>query len=264
MSQRSKASMKAYKDSQLPTGATPVRTAAHRAVLEDFIDSAVFIEDGVNTDVRYFFQDDFLTELSIYPYSINSGSSGWSTSGQDATEKSFGVYSLETQTNTNGGAVALGNNGAGFIFGYGHTITLKMRISLSALSDGTDTYTAYLGFIDNSSAGDHVDGCYFRYTHGTNSGKWEAVNSSNSTRTAVDTGVTAVTTNQIFTITVNSDASSVSFEIDGTSVTNTTNIPTGAGRETKYGFKIEKSAGTTNRLIYCDWYSILLTRTTAR
>lgn len=143
----------------------------------------------------------------------------------------------------------------------------QAKAAIHIVSDGTDTYTARMGFMDVFTA-EPTDGCYFRYTHGTNSGKWQAVTRSNGTETATDTGVTAVAdTWGRFSIDVNAAGTSVAFSIDGAVVaTNTTNIPTGAGRESTYGLGVVKtSAGTTNNAaLYIDYAEVEYLFTTVR
>lgn len=126
---------------------------------------------------------------------------------------------------------------------------LETTVGLNTLSDGTNTYTARFGFMD-SQAGDPTDGAYFRYTHGTNSGKWECVTRSNNVETAsaLDSGITVDTSLHNFSIDVNAAGTSVDFKIDGATVaTGTANIPTGTARATGFGYSIIKSAGGTNR-----------------
>lgn len=224
--------------------------------------------DIINPDISYYFQDDFIVGQfsSLKDNSQNGGASGWFSSGQDSTEKAIGVFGGETGTLSNGEISLVGTNGTGFILGFGNSLRVRYRARVNTLSDGTDTFSVTIGLIDNISTGnDHTDGCYFKYTHGTNSGRWQAITASNGTRTTQDTAVSADTLFSIFEVAVNSDATSVAFTINGVVVnTITTNIPTGIGRETFYGFKITKSAGTNNRFITCDWYDILVSRTTAR
>ncbi|MFV4701614.1 hypothetical protein ACNJUI_21545, partial [Mycobacterium tuberculosis] len=86
--------------------------------------------------------------------------------------------------------------------------------AVHTLSDGTNTYTTRLGFID-SNGGESTDGVFFRYTDGVNAGKWQAVCRSNGTETTADTGITPVAdTWHLFEIDVNADGTSVSFSID--------------------------------------------------
>lgn len=219
------------------------------------------------TDVRYFVQEDFISDtLEFNPSSNGTGAgSAYSTYGYNSTENALGVISIFTGTTSTGRCTAVLNSvSQGIAFGFGHNIRIRHRAAIEALSDATNTFTAYLGFIDNVGVGDQVDGCYFRYTHSINGGRWEAVNSSNNTRTAVDTTVAAGLTYSIFEIVINPTATSVSFNINGVTVLNTTNIPSGVSRLTKPGFKIEKSAGTTSAILDIDWYDILITRTTPR
>lgn len=119
----------------------------------------------------------------------------------------------------------------------------KFRIPV--LSDATNTYSMRSGFIDTVSA-ESTDGVFFRYTHSVNSGKWQAVTRANSVETAVDTGITAaINTDYKLEVRVNATGTSADFYINGT-LTNTitTNIPTGAGRETGYGHMVLRSVGT--------------------
>lgn len=120
------------------------------------------------------------------------------------------------------------------------------RVRQVVLSDATNTYTERFGFIDSVTT-ESTDGVFFRYTHGTNTGKFQAVTRSNGTETAQDTGITAaINTTYKFEITVNAAGTSVEFRINGT-LTNTitTNIPTASGRETGAGLMLLRSAGTT-------------------
>lgn len=128
---------------------------------------------------------------------------------------------------------------------------LRWDLYLTVLSDGTDTYTSRLGFLDSVSA-EPTDGCYFRYTHGTNGGRWQAVTRAAGAETATDTGVAAAATWVYFEIEVNAAGTSVAFYINGALVaTNTTNIPT-SGNLTGIGTSHIKSAGTTNREFRLD------------
>lgn len=144
----------------------------------------------------------------------------------------------------------------------------QTKAAIHILSDATDTYTTRLGFID-SVTGESTDGVFFRYTHGTNSGKWQAVCRSNSVETAsaLDTGVTPVAdTMQRFSIDVNAAGTSAEFYIDGALVqTITANIPTGAGREVGYGDMARRDSGSNLRdAVYVDWAEVDYLFTTAR
>lgn len=119
---------------------------------------------------------------------------------------------------------------------------------LSALSDGTDTYTLIAGLTGNTSAFTaSPDGAFFRYSHGINSGKWQAVTSAAAVSTTFDTGVTfAASTNYTLEVFYRPDQSA-SFFVNGTYITEiTTNVWSGYS----YPFiTIIKSAGTTSRSV---------------
>lgn len=162
---------------------------------------------------------------------------------------SVGVVSLDMGTTTTGrsalGLVASVANTA-FRFGQGRTRFLS-RFAIPVLSNGTDTFTTRLGFVQYTTT-ESSNAAYFRYTDGVNSGKWQAVTRSGGVETAVDTGVTVVAgTFQRFEIDVNAAGTSVAFYIDGVQAPAspiTTNIPTGSN-VTGYGVYAQKSAGTT-------------------
>lgn len=220
-----------------------------------------------DTDIKFWEQDDFVW-TSLYSFAVaNSGtSSGLSSDsyGVNSTERVFGSIYLATGTDTAGRCILYKMSAASTAIFGNHALRLRFRDALHTLSDGTDTYTAYIGFGDNIGSGDMTDGAYFRYTHSVNSGKWECVTAQGGTRTATDSGVTADTTFMIFDIRVNEAGTSVEFYINGTlRQTHTTNIP-GAAQYTGILMKIEKSAGTTSRRIYADWYDLLVTRSASR
>lgn len=187
-----------------------------------------------------------------------------STFGVDNTEKCSGVLALSTGTSTAGGS-RLSETTYEHTFGFGFSYAISWRIALSALSDGTNTYTIRIGFLDNAT-GAPTDGAYFRYTHGTNSGKWQAVTVSNSVETAEDTGVAAeASVFHIFKIVANSDATQVDFYIDGNKTNDiTTNVINAAARITGKVAHIAKTAGATARLLYIDYFEFISTRSTAR
>ena len=186
--------------------------------------------------------------------------------GQDGTHNAVGVAELPTSTSTAGGA-AFSNTVYRHPLGFGAIHTLSYRAAISALSDGTNTYHVRMGYVNAFAlAASVTNGAYFRYTHGTNSGKWQAVTINAGTETAQDTGVAAVASVfSIFKVVVNDDATQVDFYIDGV-LTNsiTTNIPTSTGLTVGQSAVIEKTAGSTSRSLYIDYVEKIVERTTAR
>jgi hypothetical protein len=138
--------------------------------------------------------------------------------------------------------------------------TYEQRVQVSALSDGSDTYQLLAGFLDVAT-GESVDGAYFSYTHGLNSGKFELVTSNNSTRSRIDSGVTVVAVTwyvlKVVIQSVNGVLTARFFVNDvqvGSDMTN--NLPTASARATGYGTHIVKSVGSNNRFLAVDYVEV--------
>lgn len=230
-------------------------------------------EQVFDTDRKFFEQDDFSyhnqTILSAHWQQNNSTALGTNNSGINTIENAFGVVAISTATSATGvGYISKTNVTNAYLIGGGNSYRVRFRAAIqSALSNGTDTFTIRIGFNDNPAvSGDANDGAYFRYTHSVNGGKWQAVTRVGGVETSEDTGIAPVAdVYQIFEIRINANGSQVDFYIDNV-LTNdiTTNIPTGESNLTTIISKIEKSAGTTARLLLVDWYDFLLTRTAPR
>jgi hypothetical protein len=173
-----------------------------------------------------------------------------------------GVWVLSTTTSGTASALLV-RQFLSDVFG-GGVMRFECSIKLSALSDGTDTYTAMFGWFDTSSTSP-TDGAYIRYTHSVNSGNWQGITRSNSSETPVNGSVAASTSWTKLGIQVAADGSSVEFFVDGVSIgTSSATIPTGAGRETGLRMGIIKSAGTTARTVSLDYTSELFKPTSTR
>lgn len=135
-------------------------------------------------------------------------------------------------------------------------------IKIPTLSNGTDTFTARVGFLDSHTP---VDGCYFEYTDGVNSGQWQCKASGNSTVTTSNTTVAADTNFHRFGVLVNATGTQVDYYIDGTNVGTITgaNIPDST-EYTAHGVGIVKTLGAGTRYIYIDYYFFDVELTTAR
>jgi len=203
---------------------------------------------------------------TLTAFSNAGGGSGQAVSqastGVNSTENAIGVMDCITGTGTTAraGLISSGNLRIG-----SHRLIFAARVALSAVSDGTNTYTAYIGFIDNTGSGDMTDGIYYRYTHSVNSGKWEAVTAAATVRDPEDTGVSPVgTVNDVFLVDVNEAGTEAKYYINGNLVhTQTTGLP-GTGDLFVYGVKIEKSAGGTSRTLSWDEGLFIATRSSAR
>lgn len=190
-----------------------------------------------------------------------TGSSvSFTTDGGDAGHP--GVATLNVGTSTTGFAVLRNGNTSVLRLGDGINI-LDFSLKLSALSDGTDTYTCFVGYGANTAAG---NGAWFQYTHGTNSGKWQFITQvSGGNQNVEDTGVAATTGYLRFTIVSNSNSTLWKGYINGVQVgtNHTTNVPA-ASLQTSAFISIIKSAGTTNRSIGLDYISLRQELTTSR
>jgi hypothetical protein len=217
---------------------------------------------------RYvYLYDDF---LSVSLGSFINGSSGTAATVAFTVADSGGhpgIAQCQTGTDTSGfGCIGIqGSPGVSQIqLGNGAWVHESV-IRIPVASDGTDTFSTHIGFNDVRGA-DATDGIYFRYKHSVNSGKFECVTRSNSVETAADSGIT-MNASQWYKlrIEVNAAATSVLFYIDGVlKVTQTTNIPTGAGRETGVYAGIRKNLGTTSRNLDVDYLLYSCDLTTSR
>lgn len=194
-------------------------------------------------------------------FGTNGTGAAWAQVANWATG-TVGVTQADLGTTTTG-RVTLGSTNTNIVSVNAGTILWSARIQLPNLSDATNTYTLRGGLMSSFSA-EPSNGIYFRYTHGTNSGKFEAVTRAAGTETATDTGITAAaSTTYDLDIVVNAAGTSVSFMINGTVVaTNSTNIPSGA---MGYNLGVIRSAGTSNFLaLDVDFEEIFYEFTTAR
>ncbi len=202
-----------------------------------------------------------------------AGEQGWanavSGTNAEAVIGGLGVSSrpgshlfLETGTTATGRACIYR---ADLVAGIG-IVRFELGLYLSALSDGSNTFTVYAGLGDDVLGSDHDDGVYFRYSHGLSSGNWERCTAASASRTQESTGIAAAaTTWTTLAAEINAGASSVDFFIDGAAAgTITTNVPTGYSERMKPQIKIVKSVGTTERYVAVDFYQLLQTFTTPR
>ena len=207
----------------------------------------------------YVFEYYFSTTVPSWATSSNSGGSILQ-SGSVTNETNIGVIGLYTGTTTTGRA-ALISHVDGIRFGENEW-TFETRANIDTLSDATNTYTTRFGFMD-SATGNPTDGHFFRYTHGTNSGKWEAVTRINNVETASDTGQTAQALMNgspmpRWKIIVDNSGTNVDFYInDRRVVTHTPSGFTGSSRLTGIAYSMIKSAGTTSRPFFIDYTLIV-------
>jgi len=191
--------------------------------------------------------------------SVQAGSYGVGTSAN-----AIGVSQMDTGTTATGRRAL--TSGLSSLVTTKSRLRFGTRFALEQLSSVTQTFTTEVGFIDSTATGDATNGAYFRYTDGTNGGKWQCVTAAGGVRTSVDSGILADVNYHAFTVEINEAGTSAVFAIDGVTVaTISTNLPSGAVAQAfGYGWKIEKSVGTTQVNQSIDWYYFENERTNAR
>lgn len=161
-----------------------------------------------------------------------------------------GLMQLATGTNAAGSAAWLGPSlmhGNNWYFVYEGTLTV------SAVSDGTDTYSVFFGMKSGAT-----DGVWLSYTHSANSGKWvlNCVNNSSATTTNTTSNAIVAGTYQRLKIKVNPAGTLAEAFENGTSIgTCNANIPT--SRQSQFRMQILKSLGTTSRAINVPQHSMI-------
>lgn len=161
--------------------------------------------------------------------------------------------------------VACGTSGAGtarvqlyeksVVLG-GSLLWWETLINISALSDGTNTYTTYLGLHDNIGGTNPNNGIFFRYTHSVNSGNWQGVARAASSETVLNTSTAVAATTWIrLAIACDAAATLITFYINGSSVgTVNATIPTlPIGSQ----ITITSTAGTLSRIVYVDYIQLV-------
>jgi hypothetical protein len=114
-------------------------------------------------------------------------------------------------------------------------------------SDTSNTYTIRLGFVDSTTT-ETSDGCFFRYTNGVNSGKWELVSHKNdalpANETALDSGLTyTLGTRRTFGIKVEGAVTCTFYNNNTVLGVIDTNVPTGNNHSTNAGIVMLKTLG---------------------
>lgn len=195
------------------------------------------------------------TSEGSFTGSVNSGAIDVQSAGSDPDHP--GVLRLRTNASSTAAPNHSWGAGGHIYLGSGEC-AIEFRQKIPTASDGTDTFSIVVGFMDIIAAGTPVDGAWFRYLHSENSGNWQCITSSNSSQTVTNTS-TGINAGgwQDLRIEVNADGTQVLFKVDGTTVaTHTATIPTGSGRSTGIAFMLDKDAGTTSRELLNDYVDI--------
>jgi hypothetical protein len=172
-----------------------------------------------------------------------------------------GIVQIETGTQASGRA-ALQTALDCILLGGGAAV-FEADVRVPTLPVAAQAFAFRIGFGDSVSA-DHTDGVYFELTSAN--ADWRCKTASNSNRTDTGSGENAqANTWTRLRIEINAGGTEAKFYVDGTlKQTLTTNIPTGAGRETGIVASIIKSNGTTERTAHIDYIYARIEFTTAR
>jgi hypothetical protein len=149
----------------------------------------------------------------------------------------------------------------GYLIG-GGKILIEMDVQIPTLSDGTNTFRWFGGFSTSNSAPSVTSIAFLYDASGTSGGSaatpnWQVVCANASVRSYTTTAI-AVTAGQWYRLKliVNAAGTSVDFYIDGTLVkTETTNIPSTATQLPLACIAV-KTAGTTERNVWVDFFRI--------
>lgn len=144
------------------------------------------------------------------------------------------------------------------------TVTFEAVIQMPDLATEAEDFNLHVGLADLSSQSVQGDGFYFEYDRSTST-KWLRCTANNGTVTRTATTVdVAADTNVKLRATV-TGGTVVDYWIDGAHVGQvTTNIPTGAGRVCGPIAAIVKTAGTTSRELWMDYFYLNAKFNTAR
>lgn len=194
-----------------------------------------------------------------------AGSSAVQIASADASNTT-GVFQLSTSASATGNP-ALTNGAVVFAPG-GGTFSTEIRARLAtAIPDGTETYTVWVGLGDTTTTGLQTDGAYFYFDRATSTTNWLAVTAKGGVRTTVDTGIAAVNGSWVkFRVDIDAAATTVKFYINGALVSTQTGstVPNTIGELLGLNAGMLKSAGTTVRLFQIDYWKALQIYTTPR
>jgi hypothetical protein len=258
--------------------------AANYAVVADGVDYAAVT--GISADSQFAGTASFANETSfsntasyIIP-SLNGslansifhehwisnsyiGNSGWSsiTTGDGATTlisgsevKHPGIVDLCTGV-TNSGSAALSAGVNTILFDTSSSYILDCMVKIPISSSADELFQFFVGFGDNTNAGDLIDGAYFTID-GYTSQNWIVKTASNGVRTSTTTSIPIIS-NVWYHLTVSVNGTDTSFYINNVlAETHTDNIP--YNRETGLLVKIDKYSGYAARHALVDYLNVFL------
>jgi hypothetical protein len=225
---------------------------------------------AVDTSYVYWREDFFGlcgSQGACGPFRGTFTGAGANTFTLDGGTAHTGVADFQTGTTTTGAMSYLAQDSAatnGTVRLGGGAIVAKWAVQIPTLSDGTNTYIARVGF----QKGPNIVTSKLTVEYDqTNDTHWRVCATNNGTGPTCGNTSNTVTAGQWDTIEmdVNAAGTSVAVLINGSAVTGSpfsTNLPTVVG--VAPSVEIIKSAGTTSRSLYIDYYIFFQAMTAAR
>lgn len=188
--------------------------------------------------------------------SVVSGTSAANTVEGTATANTyFGLITQTTGSTASGHAVIDYFNSVNKIRIGVQRQFYEFRVQIPILSNATDTFTSYIGLKDGNAIGLPVNGIFFSYTHGTNSGQWSINCRNTSTGSPIASGITVVAaTWYVIRFEINATGTSITFYINGVlvgTITGATIPASTTGMRPMY--QIDKTVGTAARTTLADY-----------
>lgn len=256
-----------YKIAVTPNAADNIAGAPNGLAfnLDEPRQSVTLVSDGANgwtilgvsasrRDLRVVKEDFTGLPAGSNGFAINTQNGGnFSSSALAADTGAIGVVSLLTNAQT-AGRCSLHTPINSIAFGTATWRQFTRAWFSNIPSDGTDIYTAAIGFIGDLN-GEPSNGIYFLIDTAI-SADLLAVGSAAGIRTRTPTGILAsslVGGWHEYGMEVNAAGTSVDFFVDGAKTTVPTNIPNTPVRTTGNVARITKAGGTNSRSMHIDW-----------
>ena len=163
----------------------------------------------------------------------------------------FGIVRLDTSINSNSAPTL--SRGSYVIGGARHTLETSINMGLSS---ATEEFIVRIGYHNSTNSTLPTNGIYFEYDR-TKSTYWRVITVQGGVATETTTSLAVAGGWKELRIEISADGLSSKFYIDNNLIgENTTNIPSGTSQIVSPVLQIIKTAGTSPRILYCDWVLI--------
>lgn len=185
----------------------------------------------------------------------NSGVNGMNVTSSTGREQ--GIMRLDTSTSSTSHPMLTLGSGSPFVFSTAK-FTMETWYQVATLSTVTEEFIDRFGFDSSATSATPNNAVYFEYDRLNFGANWQAVSfAGGAAATRTDTGVAVSAGSWVhfkIEITANTD---VKYYINDVLVaTHASNFPTGTSQACHAVYRKIKSAGTTARLSYADWWRL--------